>query len=144
MASSKTIDLGLLSFFIFCCCSIISPYVQANDEATNIDNLKKYRCVFLHGIGYLGSGPANSSDVEGYWGGDDIVRENTPRSRIVHVDVNRYKSTKERERSLTRGPHVHATTITRQKGSARNTHSTSKRECRTRRRSRRPRTSRAG
>jgi len=78
MASSKTTDLGLLSFFIFCCCSIISPYVQANDEATNIDNLKKYRCVFLHGIGYLGSGPANSSDVEGYWGGDDIVRENTP------------------------------------------------------------------
>ena len=51
---------------------------------------KKYRCVFLHGIGYLVTGPPNASDVEGYWGGDEIVRQNTPQCSswtFVHQDT---------------------------------------------------------
>ena len=51
---------------------------------------KKYRCVFLHGIGYLVTGPPNASDVEGYWGGDEVVRQNTPQCSswtFVHQDT---------------------------------------------------------
>ena len=51
---------------------------------------KKYRCVFLHGIGYLVTGPPNASDVEGYWGGDEVVRQNTQQCSswtFVHQDT---------------------------------------------------------
>ena len=45
---------------------------------------------FCHGIGYLITGPPNASDVEGYWGGSEVVRQNTPQCSswtFVHQDT---------------------------------------------------------